>query len=257
MQNSIETPDIYKGDGSSKMKGQYFKDVFSFGEKMRLKETVTFGVVHEMTDEDQGILGLGNAIDPNERGSSIIHEAWRQKVIDAPVFTIYLRKCPDSEDCEKFGTITIGSHDTEMCGKIEGHVKVVPDFTSFKLGPASISKPFKTITDSGAPGIYVPKDTYKQLMEAIKATRTIWGGYVVRCTAYVAISLSINGREYVVPGNQLLVNLHTGICALRLNPFDSSDGSWILGSPFMRTYCVVHNVDTQAIGFAPALTRYD
>ncbi|KAI6218569.1 Protein CBR-ASP-5 [Aphelenchoides besseyi] len=214
------------GDGSSKMKGQYFKDVFSFGEKMRLKETVTFGVIHEMTDEDQGILGLGNAIDPNERGSSIIHEAWRQKAIDAPLFTIYLRKCPKSEDCEKFGTITIGSYDKEMC-------------------------------DTGAPGIYVPTDVYKQLMGEIKATRTVWGGYVVSCDANIVITLQINGHTYTIPKNQLLVNLHTGICSMRIVPYNHWAGYWVLGVPFFTTYCQIYSIEKQAVYFAPALTRYD
>ncbi|KAI6212677.1 Asp-6 [Aphelenchoides besseyi] len=212
------------GGGSSTMKGQFFKDVFSFGENMRLEEKVTFGVVHEMNNEDRGILGLGNAIDPHQRGSSIIHEAWRQKVIDAPLFTIYLRKCPESEDCEKFGTITIGSHDKEMCGEIEGHVKVNPKNT-------------------GAPGIYVPIDIYKQLIRAIKATRTNEGDYVVRCDANVVITLLINGHTYFIPKNQLLINLHTGLCSLRVEPFAPSDGAWILGIPFLRyaNFFVVEN----------------
>ncbi|KAI6212475.1 hypothetical protein M3Y94_00029700 [Aphelenchoides besseyi] len=205
---------IDTGDGSSKMKGQYFKDVFS------------------------GILGLGNAIDPNERGSSIIHEAWRQKAIDAPLFTIYLRKCPKSEDCEKFGTITIGSYDKEMCGKIEGHVNVVPDYT-------------------GAPGIYVPTDVYKQLMGEIKATRTVWGGYVVSCDANIVITLQINGHTYTIPKNQLLVNLHTGICSMRIVPYNHWAGYWVLGVPFFTTYCQIYSIEKQAVYFAPALTRYD
>ncbi|KAI6212694.1 hypothetical protein M3Y94_00058000 [Aphelenchoides besseyi] len=144
---------IAYGDGSATITGHYYRDVFSFGEKMRLKEPITFGVGEEMKHRDQGILGLGNAIRPNEQGTSILHEAWRQKLIDAPMFTLYLRKCPRSEDCEKHGTITIGSYDKEMCGKIKGHVKVVPD-------------------NSGAPGIYVPSNYYKPLMEAIGASLT-------------------------------------------------------------------------------------
>ncbi|KAI6212581.1 Aspartic protease 6 [Aphelenchoides besseyi] len=229
---------IAYGDGSATITGHYYRDVFSFGEKMRLKEPITFGVGEEMKHRDQGILGLGNAVNSNEHGTSILHEAWRQKLIDAPIFTMYLRKCPRSEDCEKHGTITIGSYDKEMCGKIEGHVKVVPD-------------------NSGAPGIYIPSNYYKPLMEAIKASLTDKGRYVVDCDAYVAISLRINGIEYVIPGNQVLVNLHTNYCLLRIYPFDFDNGTWLLGNPFGTTYCQTHNIETQTIEFAPALTRYD
>ncbi|KAI6216216.1 Peptidase A1 domain-containing protein [Aphelenchoides besseyi] len=165
---------ISYGGGSSSMKGHYFKDFFSFGEDMRITAAVTFGVAEEIVGEDQGILGLGNAIRPNERGSAILHEAWRQKLIDEPMFTLYLRKCPYSEDCEKFGTITIGSYDKEMCDKIVGHVKINPKY-------------------SGAPGIYMPTDVHKQLMDEINATPTN-GRYVVKCDADIDITAIC--REY-------------------------------------------------------------
>ncbi|KAI6212637.1 hypothetical protein M3Y94_00049900 [Aphelenchoides besseyi] len=141
----------------------------TFGEDMRITAAVTFGVAEEI-----GILGLGNAIRPNERGSAILHEAWRQKLIDEPMFTLYLRKCPYSEDCEKFGTITIGSYDKEMCDKIVGHVKINPKY-------------------SGAPGIYMPTDVHKQLMDEINATPTN-GRYVVKCDADIDITAIC--REY-------------------------------------------------------------
>ncbi|KAI6212509.1 hypothetical protein M3Y94_00034300 [Aphelenchoides besseyi] len=100
-----------------------------FGEKMRVKYPIIFGVAEEMRNEDQGILGLGHAYDPGERGGSILHQAWRHKLIDAPVFTIYLQKCPESEDCEKRGMITIGSYDKEMCGEVVGHVDINPNYS--------------------------------------------------------------------------------------------------------------------------------
>ncbi|KAI6219109.1 Aspartic protease 6 [Aphelenchoides besseyi] len=241
---------IAYGDGSATITGHYYRDVFSFGEKMRLKEPITFGVGEEMKHRDQGILGLGNAVNSNEHGTSILHEAWRQKLIDAPIFTMYLRKCPRSEDCEKHGTITIGSYDKEMCGKIEGHVK-------FSTRQCSCKSIFQSNNGLGRASIYIPSNYYKPLMEAIKASLTDKGRYVVDCDAYVAISLRINGIEYVIPGNQVLVNLHTNYCLLRIYPFDFDNGTWLLGNPFGTTYCQTHNIETQTIEFAPALTRYD
>ncbi|KAI6216998.1 Eukaryotic aspartyl protease [Aphelenchoides besseyi] len=252
---------ISYGGGSSSMKGHYFKDFFSFGEDMRITAAVTFGVAEEIVGEDQGILGLGNAIRPNERGSAILHEAWRQKLIDEPMFTLYLRKCPYSEDCEKFGTITIGSYDKEMCDKIVGHVKINPKSTrwlfkatSFKLGNALINQPFKAVTDSGAPGIYMPTDVHKQLMDEINATPTN-GRYVVKCDADIDITLTINKIEYLIPASQLLVNLHNDYCLLLIYPKDSRNDRWLLGTPFSRSYCTTHNIAKHTIEFAPTLTR--
>ncbi|KAI6212455.1 hypothetical protein M3Y94_00026100 [Aphelenchoides besseyi] len=254
---------IKYGSGESWVKGHYFKDVFSFGENMRLPEPITFGVGEEMNNRDQGILGLGNAINESELGSSIIHEAWRHKIIDAPIFTIYLRKCPDSEECEKHGTITIGSHDKEMCDKSVGRVNVVPDstywifeVTSMQLGLARVFKPFNAITDSGAPGIFVPPDDYRHLMRTINAKRTE-SGYVVQCDIDIELRLFINGKYYVIPENQLLVNLHNGYCSLRIFAFNHPDGLWLLGTPFVLTYCMIHNIETHTVEFAPALTKHE
>ncbi|KAI6217712.1 Eukaryotic aspartyl protease [Aphelenchoides besseyi] len=246
------------GGGNDWVKGHYYKDVFSFGENMRIKYPIMFGVGEQMKNEDQGILGLGNAIDPGERGSSILHEAWRHRIIDAPVFTIYLQKCPESEDCENHGMITIGSYDKEMCGEVVGHVDVNPnsihwlfELSSFKLGRALLSKPFKAMIDLGAPGIYISTYAYKLTMSMIKATR-MDGLYVVKCDADVDVTLQINGQKYTVPGSQLLVNLHNGFCSLRLYPYDRPDDVWLIGTPFSMVYCITHNFEAHTVEFAPA-----
>ncbi|KAI6216542.1 hypothetical protein M3Y95_01271000 [Aphelenchoides besseyi] len=258
-------------DGNSWTKGQYFKDVFSFGEKLHLEEKVTFGVGEEMRNRDQGILGLGNAINPRERGSSILHEAWRQKAIDAPIFTMYLRKCPDSEDCENRGIITIGSYDKEMCGDVVGDAKADPKCKSrdyeheltvqnsypLDLGKERISEPLKAVIDSGAPGIYMPEYMYKPLMESIRARRTKEGDYIVKCDADLDITLQINGQKYTVPRNQLLVNLHTGFCSMRLFPFNHPEDLWLLGTPFGISYCITHNFEAHTVEFASSLTRHE
>ncbi|KAI6204933.1 hypothetical protein M3Y94_00734500 [Aphelenchoides besseyi] len=52
-------------------------------------------------------MGLGSSL-PRDRGSSIVHEAWRQGILDAPIFTSYMKKCPGSGTCENGGLITFG-----------------------------------------------------------------------------------------------------------------------------------------------------
>ncbi|KAI6218618.1 Cathepsin D [Aphelenchoides besseyi] len=252
------------GSGNGGAKGHYYRDVFSFGANMLLTEPIIFGAAEEMRNEDQGILGLANAIDPGELGSSILHEAWRQRVIDAPVFTMYLRRCPSSEDCENHGTITFGSYDREMCGEVVGHVDVNPnsiywsfELNGFKLGRARSSKPFKAMIDSGAPGFYMPPDIYTQLMVKIKATRTESGRYVINCDADMDLTLRINGEEYTIPRHLLLVNLHNGFCSMRLYPYDRPDGLWVIGTPLGISYCITHNFEAHTVEFAPSLTRHE
>ncbi|KAI6218609.1 Cathepsin D [Aphelenchoides besseyi] len=252
------------GGGTSWTQGHYFKDVFSFGANMQLTEPIIFGAAEEMRNEDQGIIGLGNAIKPGELGNSILHEAWRQRVIDAPVFTMYLRRCPSSEDCENHGTITFGSYDREMCGEVVGHVDVNPnsihwsfEVTSFQLGLAITNTPFNVMIDSGAPGIYMPSEFYTEFMEAIQATPTESGRYVINCDADMDVTLIINGEEYTIPQHLLLINLHNGFCSMRLYPYDRRDGLWVIGTPLGISYCITHNFEAHTVEFAPSLTRHE
>ncbi|KAI6212495.1 Peptidase A1 domain-containing protein [Aphelenchoides besseyi] len=200
---------------------------------MQLTEPIIFGAAEEMRNEDQGIIGLGNAIKPGELGNSILHEAWRQRVIDAPVFTMYLRRCPSSEDCENHGTITFGSYDREMCGEVVGHVDVNPNC------------------------IYMPSEFYTEFMEAIQATPTESGRYVINCDADMDVTLIINGEEYTIPQHLLLINLHNGFCSMRLYPYDRRDGLWVIGTPLGISYCITHNFEAHTVEFAPSLTRHE
>ncbi|KAI6212608.1 hypothetical protein M3Y94_00046300 [Aphelenchoides besseyi] len=106
----------------------------TFGEKLHLEEKVTFGVGEEMRNRDQVLkvdrefLGLEMQLIHVSAAAQFYTKLGVKKAIDAPIFTMYLRKCPDSEDCENRGIITIGSYDKEMCGDVVGDAKADPKF---------------------------------------------------------------------------------------------------------------------------------
>jgi hypothetical protein len=71
-----------------------------------------------------GILGLTYST-PNDIGSAIFEEAIKQRVLDHPVFSIYLRKCPQNKkECSDAGYLSLGTIDSDNCGPIIDWVKV-------------------------------------------------------------------------------------------------------------------------------------
>ncbi|KAI6231923.1 hypothetical protein M3Y95_00432700 [Aphelenchoides besseyi] len=249
--------EVHYGTGS--VRGRYYQDIFAFGDpkgkQMRMKKPITFGVGSSMQFSDEGILGLGSSL-PRDRGSSIVHEAWRQGILDAPIFTSYMKKCPGSGTCENGGLITFGGIDKQHCGRIEGYVNVdkgVPywQFTvsQFQMGSMRTSGSFKAITDSGTSLIIAPASIVRQLARRVGA-EAVQGGYVVDCNANVAVTLLINGRKYTIPSEQMLLNAGGNYCQLALG--DGDDNLWILGDAFTRAYCQVHDIQRRRVGFAKA-----
>ncbi|KAI6212276.1 Aspartic protease 6 [Aphelenchoides besseyi] len=237
-------------------KGHLYRDYFSFTREKRLKDPISFGAGEEMQHDDQAILGLASIPNPDAPDSSIMHEAWRQKLIDAPVFTIYMQKCPQGEDCKETGMITFGAYDELHCHKVERYVKINPgvshwQFTvnEFRIAGTRISTPFKAIADSGTSHITAPTEVVEQILNGIGAN-AVEGGYIVKCDSNASITLNINGHEYTIPSREMLFNLHTGDCELLVTEYDDAEGLMILGNPFTRSFCQVHNIEKRVVGFA-------
>ncbi|KAI6220792.1 Aspartic protease 6 [Aphelenchoides besseyi] len=241
---------------SCSAKGHLYRDYFSFTREKRLKDPISFGAGEEMQHDDQAILGLASIPNPDAPDSSIMHEAWRQKLIDAPVFTIYMQKCPQGEDCKETGMITFGAYDELHCHKVERYVKINPgvshwQFTvnEFRIAGTRISTPFKAIADSGTSHITAPTEVVEQILNGIGAN-AVEGGYIVKCDSNASITLNINGHEYTIPSREMLFNLHTGDCELLVTEYDDAEGLMILGNPFTRSFCQVHNIEKRVVGFA-------
>jgi hypothetical protein len=127
-----------------------------------MKSPITFGSGTLMRYDDEGILGLPSSVPSSEYGSSIMHEAVRQGLLDEPVFTTYMKKCLGS--CQDGGQITFGAQDRQHCGPVQGWVNVDPgtsywQFTAdyAQLGNARMTGRIKVITGWGLLFVYKPK----------------------------------------------------------------------------------------------------
>ncbi|KAI6212628.1 Aspartic protease [Aphelenchoides besseyi] len=244
--------------GTGSAQGLIFKDYLTFGGSMRFMQPIEIGAADVMEFSDQGIIGLPSLVDPKKHGSSVMHEAWRQKILNAPIFTVYMRDCVRivDDDCQDAGLITFGGLDEHNCEKVEGYADVDPksfnwqfNVTEFQIGRARVTSKIKAISDSGSNRIVAPTEHVKQIMKIIGATAIEGGSHVVKCDFDATVTLNINGHQYTIPSHQMLLNLHDGNCLVLLVPLDLNN-LWILGTPFTRTFCQVHNIEKRTIGFA-------
>ncbi|KIH46152.1 hypothetical protein ANCDUO_23796, partial [Ancylostoma duodenale] len=79
--------------------------------------------------------------------------------------------------------------------------------------------------------------------------------YFIDCENPLELILRIGGRDYVIEGKNFKVTVKEDECVL---PIFGMDGgwfgpSWILGDPFIRQFCNIHDMKKKTIGFAKSL----
>ncbi|KAI6209821.1 Embryonic pepsinogen-like [Aphelenchoides besseyi] len=200
------------------------------GPQLKLDIPILFGAASQAYYTDEGILGLGSI--PSEEGTSVIHEAWRQNVLDEPVFSTFMKKCPGSGNCDDGGVIEIGAQDSKHCTRAKNWIKVDPfvsywqfSIDSSKMGRASYNQKVKAITDSGTSLIVLPLFEAERFASGVGA-QNLDGNYILSCSRRFNLDLQINGRRYRIPSKHLLLDLGNGSCQLAMQ--SGNFGLWIL-----------------------------
>ncbi|CAD5231111.1 unnamed protein product [Bursaphelenchus okinawaensis] len=253
-ENTGDTFFIEYGTGSAR--GLYYKDIFAFGSKsgsqLQMKNKVTFGAGQQMRFTDEGILGLSFPA-PGEKGTNIFDAAVKEGLMDKPIFTVYMKKCDGQ--CEDGGVITFGDYDKEHCCNVKGYADIMPNEVhwKFKLDGARVDNsqlsPGTAITDTGTSAIVAPQAEYDRIVQEIGAVEDN-GATLIPCNKDFKLHFTMGGQEYHVPGKQMMLNIgDPNMCQLMLQgaPYDF----WLLGDPFIRQYCQIHDFAGQRVGFAP------
>ncbi|CAD5231134.1 unnamed protein product [Bursaphelenchus xylophilus] len=255
--------------GTGSTKGHYYLDNFAFGPKngpqLKFKEKVKFGAGHTMRHIDDGILGLSFS-DPKRTATNIFQQAVKEGLMDKPLFTVFTRECFGF--CEDGGLITFGDFDKKNCCNVKGWAKALPgevhwkfrmdgariddvELTSkVKLDDVELTSNVKAITDTGSSHIRMPKKDFKKIVALLNPVPR-GGGHTLPCLTYFVLRFIINGIKYHIPSRYLLRIIGSAeTCHLMLGEVDYEH--WVLGEPFIRRYCQVHDVANRRIGFAPA-----
>uniref|UniRef100_A0A915AJW9 Peptidase A1 domain-containing protein n=1 Tax=Parascaris univalens TaxID=6257 RepID=A0A915AJW9_PARUN len=67
------------------------------------------------------------------------------------------------------------------------------------------------------------------------------------------LKITIGSHAYTISAENYIVKLDRKKCAFAFfaSEFGGFGPSWILGNPFIREYCHIHDVGRKRIGFAP------
>uniref|UniRef100_A0A1I7SRB5 Peptidase A1 domain-containing protein n=1 Tax=Bursaphelenchus xylophilus TaxID=6326 RepID=A0A1I7SRB5_BURXY len=248
-----------KSYGTATVSGKLYRDKISFsggGEALSLADPVVFGCAYRLDGPFKtGIIGM--APPPSKQiGSNIGQELI--KVLDKPIFTTFLKKSSGSN--QGYGYITLGGLDKDNCANDAIYAKVVQkgkwavalDSTRLdvKGKKPTVFKASVAVTDSGCSTIKAPHDAYKKIAKMLNFKLTESRVYLPCDTAFT-LTFSINGKEHQVPSSQILIkSLKKPSCALALQKHKNE--KWILGQPFMRQFCLIHNVKDLNLGFSTA-----
>ncbi|KAI6211716.1 Eukaryotic aspartyl protease [Aphelenchoides besseyi] len=239
--------------------GYYYKDQFALGDakigqSLKLKRRVTFGAAKRTYRTDSPIIGFGITKD-RTTGTLIYEQAYKEKLFDRPIFTLYLKNCKNRRPrCMHGGTLTLGAYDKKNCGKVEGWA---PSFTyggpwQFKLSKISVGDytfrtPTTTASDSGSPMLHLPARVVRRIARELDATYQ-HNYYMIRCSKRFVVKLTINGKIYKIQKDAITFNMGNGRCLLYISEGD--DNFILLGDPFQRAYCHIHDFKNRRIGFA-------
>ncbi|KAI6227531.1 Eukaryotic aspartyl protease [Aphelenchoides fujianensis] len=257
---------FYVRYGEGAVVGFVYEDLVAFGapneRQLKLRRPVRFGGGFLTLDGDQGILGLSFRR-PKERTNSLFEEAVRQRVLDRPLFSVFLRKCPPGrKECAGAGEIVLGGEDRRHCGRMADWIPLVNGTTdwefevdSLRIGHSFTAKNVRAISDTGSSHLFLPKRELKRVVRSLGAKKR-GDGFVVPCTSAPEVRLSVRGREYVIPPAQIgdRIDKAGKKCLLYLGS-NGNEQQWILGDSWIRSYCQVHDWGNRRIGFAPVIAQ--
>uniref|UniRef100_F1L5L9 Aspartic protease 6 n=1 Tax=Ascaris suum TaxID=6253 RepID=F1L5L9_ASCSU len=257
------------GDGSVAY-GVYGNDTITLGAEndvqLRIPNQV-FGQAMFMNgfhnDPLDGILGLGFTYRASLLIPPPVINAIAQGLLDQPIFTVWMQ--PKGLQQNVYGgQFTYGGFDEEHCGPVIAYQQLsMAGYWQHRLravgaGNYLSTKGWEVITDTGTSFVGGPKYILNNIAAELNATFRYGDGiYYVPCGSenkLKNIAFYIGDQKYEIEPVNYYVKFEEDVCTVGLFTFDFGGYSpaWILGDPFIRQYCLVHDVEHQRIGFAPA-----
>jgi hypothetical protein len=256
---------IQYGTGSAS--GILGQDTVALGDKgstqLSIPKTV-FGQADSLasffTDQPlDGILGLAFKSIAVDDVQPVFQHAVELKLVDEPIFTVWLKKYGGGARGENGGQITYGGLDPDHCDSQITYISLSSEsYWEFNLEGTGVnnkkdSKKYSAISDTGTSLIAGPKAPLQKLVAATKAKyNPNYGLYSVDCNAKFTWSIWVQGAEYPIDASNLVWELEPSSCVLGYEEFEIGFGGpdFILGDPFIRQYCQIYEVKEGKIGFA-------
>lgn len=258
-------------NGTIDAAGLFGKDVVRFGKKggsQLVVANTTFGQASAISDsfeyyEADGILGLGFQSTAFGEVLPPLNNAWDQCLLDKRVFTVWLHPMKGGINYGPAGIFTYGGVDNDNC---EGNVVYQPlssdahwQFTmkSISFGTyRSDAARYEVLSDTGSSYIEGPSVMINSIAKKLGATyNPTYDMFFSNCSGFTEnIKIEIGDHTYEIEPTNYILQALEGICMLMLHPIDGMGlGPQVfLGTPFIRQYCHIYDVDNKQIGFSKA-----
>uniref|UniRef100_A0A0N5A6H8 Peptidase A1 domain-containing protein n=1 Tax=Parastrongyloides trichosuri TaxID=131310 RepID=A0A0N5A6H8_PARTI len=208
-----------------------------------------------------GILGLAFKSIAVDGITPPIINAINQNLLDQAIFTVYLQhKGLESTYGTPGGAFTYGAFDSDNCNSQIDYYKLQSAtywqfvINGISIGSTNIRRSFSVISDTGTSLIAGPPAVVERITTIVGATyNQNYGAYLIKCDAsFPDVALSINGKNYKILSKYLVDQIGNGMCMFGI--FGMNMGGygpqWILGDPFIMSYCQVYDIGNRRIGFA-------
>ncbi|CAI5452524.1 unnamed protein product [Caenorhabditis angaria] len=211
----------------------------------------------------EGVFGLAFTALAVDNITPPLINAINQNLLDQPIFTTWFDK-RGTPGTATGGAFTYGALDTTHCGAVIGYATLTNvrhyqfQASGFSLGSYVSTTSYEVITDTATSFICGPQAAVDSLAAAAGAT---WDNsnqvFNIDCNADAGpIKLKIGNFNYVIRASNYIMNIGNNQCLFAVIPqsYAGFGPSWILGGPFMRQYCNVHDIGKKRVGFALSMT---
>ncbi|KAI1714844.1 eukaryotic aspartyl protease domain-containing protein [Ditylenchus destructor] len=228
--------------------------------------SLPFGIINEVTDgfinvPVDGILGLGWP-SLSTANSTAVFEAIKSQ-LDKPIFSLYIERKRDLSQPTTNGVITYGKKDDTNCASTWTDISVsVNEYwqiksSGFKVGQFKSRGSEEIVLYTFSPILIGPQNDVDWILNATNAKYDdAYKLYSVNCTSgsLPDIVFIIGGKEYAIPPNNYLIQKQddSSVCYLMIMSanLDVLGFDWILGAPFLRSYCTAYNFGDATISLA-------
>ncbi|KAK6757924.1 hypothetical protein RB195_015630 [Necator americanus] len=184
--------------------------------------------------------------------------------MDQQQFTVYMNRRVAISRGQLGGYITYGAYDSTNC---EPQIYYTPlavknkwiiNIAGFSIGSFTHTANQHAISDTGTTWIGVPNAVLNNILYQ---TQSWWDPnrklYIIQCSKMSSLPQMIfhlAGRKFTVPSVQYVLdlNLGNGQCVMAIFAVDSAafGSQFILGQPFIRTFCQTYDIANERIGIS-------
>ncbi|CAJ0939155.1 unnamed protein product, partial [Mesorhabditis belari] len=253
---------------TGEVKGNLYQDTFCLTNTTFCVTNQGFGSATSIgadfiTQPGDGMLGMGW---PSLAVNNIVppfFNAKNQGLLTQPIYTVYLSNV--GAQIGQGGQLTVGDYDQSNCNSVVNWVPLTSQtYWQFKLDgvaagsySANPAGGWQAISDTASTFMGAPQAVVDGIAKVIGATyNDAFKAYFIDCDARTPdITLSISNQRFAITAKNYILAAGPGLCQFAFFPMQGGGfaPSWMLGPPFIREWCQIHDMQSARIGMAKAV----